>query len=218
MPLPCEEGPVATLFERLGKAGIFMRKMPDVFRWQDLVVTLPFQSGGRSDPVGDAVTGGVFAGHDAGAGGRADLTGSVAMSEAHTLFGDTVYMGRFVVCAAFNGEVPYPEVIRKNENDVGSVCKGMGPCETKKKERAKHGGRRLSLIWGPESAVHSEQANCQILGLLFLFCGWKDRTRVMESGTEPEASGLMGAIHFVGLLLLAVPSSLTYLQATYEVS
>ena len=141
------------------------------------------------------MTGGVFPGHDAGAGGRADLTGSVAMSEAHTLFGDTVYMGRFVVCAAFNGEVPYPEVIRKNENDVGSVCKGMGPCETKKKERAKHGGRRLSLIWGPESAVHSEQANCQILGLLFLLCGWKDGTRVMAvSAAASSAAAAMRTI------------------------
>ena len=69
MPLPREEGPVATLFERLGKAGIFMRKVPDVFRWKDLVVTLPVEPGSSPDPVGDSVAGGVFPGHDAGAGG-----------------------------------------------------------------------------------------------------------------------------------------------------
>ena len=141
MPLPCEEGPVATLFERLGKAGIFMRKVPDVFRWQDLVVSLPVEPGSSPDPVGDSVTGGVFPGHNAGAGGRADLAGGVAMSEADAFFRDTIDVRRLVVGAAFNGEVPDSQVIGEDKENIGSSGKRMGPCEEKKGESAEHDGR-----------------------------------------------------------------------------
>ena len=150
MPLPCEEGPVATLFERLGKAGIFMRKVPAVFRWQDPVVTLPVEPGSSSDPVGDSVAGGVFPGHDAGAGGRTDLAGGVAMSEADAFFRNTIDMGRLVVGAAFNGQVPDPEVISEDEDDIGSGGEGgwAGEEEDREKKAHQEGSRLVRLDEG----------------------------------------------------------------------
>ena len=115
MPLSCEEGSVATLFERLGQTGVFMGKLPGIFGGKDLIVTLPIQPSSGSNPVRDAVTSGVFPSHDAGAGGRADLTGSVAMSEADTLSCDTVNVRRLVVYAALDREIPDSEVIGEDK-------------------------------------------------------------------------------------------------------
>ena len=141
MPLPCEEGSVATLFECLGQTGIFMRKLPDIFGGKDLIVALPIEPGSGSNPVRDAVASGVFPGHDAGTGGRADLTGSVAMSEADTLSCDTVNVRCLVVYAALDREVPDSQVISEDKEDIGCSCKRVGPCEEEKEVRAKHDDR-----------------------------------------------------------------------------
>ena len=138
MPLPCKEGSVATLFERLGQTGVFMRKLPDIFGGKDLIVALPIQPGSGSNPVSDAVASGVFPGHDAGAGGRADLTGSVAMSEADTLSCNTVNVRRLVVYAALDREIPDSQVIGEDKEDIGCSCKRLGPCEEEKEIRAEH--------------------------------------------------------------------------------
>jgi hypothetical protein len=63
-----------------------------------------------------------LAGYDGGAGGRANLAGGVAISEAHAGFGEGVDMGRLVKGGALAGEVLDAKVIGKDENDVGFGC------------------------------------------------------------------------------------------------
>lgn len=100
-----------------------------VFGGEDFVIAVPIFAGGGADPVGNAVAGGVLAGHDAGAGGRADLAGGVAIGEAHSLSGDAVDVGRFVKSRSLDGEVMQAEVVGEDEDDVGlfivGVCDGQ---------------------------------------------------------------------------------------------
>ena len=147
MPLAGEEGSVATLFEGLGQAGVLVRKMADVFRGQDPVVAFPVQASGGPDPVGDAMAGGIFPGHDAGAGGRAHLAGGIAMGEAYALPCDAIDVRGFVVGAAFNGQVSDPEVISEDENDVGSGGEGgrAGEQEDREKKAHQEGSRLVRL-------------------------------------------------------------------------
>ena len=76
------------------------------------------------EEVGEAEARGVFAGHDAGARGRADGTGGVGVGEAHATGGEAVDVGSFVEAAAVEADVAPAEVVDQDEDEVKASGRG----------------------------------------------------------------------------------------------
>jgi len=73
------------------------------------------------DKIGDAHTGGILAGHNAGARGRADGAGRVGVGEAHSLCRQRVDVGCLVKAVAVAARIRPAHVVNQNEHDVGSA-------------------------------------------------------------------------------------------------
>ena len=128
MPLTCKECLVANSFEGFRDRGVSMIQRATIFGGKDFSVAFPIPSFRCTDPVGDAVPRREFPGHDARAGGTANLAGRVALRESHSAAGQLVDVRSFVVGAAFDADISYAQIIGEDEHEVG-------PCLNERAER-----------------------------------------------------------------------------------
>lgn len=120
VPLSGDAGLIAFCFESLSDRGEFLVKNSGVLSWNELAVA-------RLSTVGisngeNAMTWAVTSCHEAGSGWSAVCSSGVGLGEVHAFFSETVDIWGLVVSGALAGEVSVAEVIRVNEDDVGSAC------------------------------------------------------------------------------------------------
>ena len=111
MPFAGVTGAVAGAFEERGD-GDFVRAEAD--------------AGARGNPVADAGTVGVAAGHETGAGRRADGEGRVAVGELDAVGGEAVEVGGLNRRVGEAREVAVAEVVAEEDDDVGTRGRGGG--------------------------------------------------------------------------------------------
>ena len=118
MPFAGEEGFVARFFEHFGNSDFFQCHLIGVVDMEKARVVGAIVSH-AGEPIRDVHPHGMTAGHDAGAGGRADRGGGVARGETHAGFGQGVDVGRFVKGAAVDPQIRPAEVIDEKEDEIG---------------------------------------------------------------------------------------------------
>src|SRR4029079_18462775 len=105
------------LFERVGYRDLFERQRGDIVdrpQW----ATLPIESVDIADRV-DSGPRPVLTAHERRAGRLTVGTASVAVREPHTVGGELVDVGRFVVFASLAAEIGPTQVVGQNKYDIG---------------------------------------------------------------------------------------------------
>ena len=117
VPLADVGGLIASIAEGFGDGDFVQWQAADGL-WSDELVSWATWPGDAA-VVGEFDPAWVFAGHDAGAGWRADGIGRIGIGEAHALAGEPIDVRRLVEGGAVTAKVGPAEVVDENEDDVG---------------------------------------------------------------------------------------------------
>lgn len=119
VPFAGDAGSVAFCFERFGDGGEFFVKNGGVLNGNELAIarlaTVGISHGVNSMPRT------VASGHEAGAGRGTVSRSGVGLGKGHAFLGEAVDVGSLIVSRTLAGEVSVAEVIRVDEDDVGSL-------------------------------------------------------------------------------------------------